>query len=43
MAWRQTGDKPLPEPMMTRFTDAYMLHKGGNFRDLSVPDLFGPD
>ena len=24
MAWRQTGDKPLPEPMMTQFTDAYM-------------------
>ena len=26
MAWRRTGDKPLPEPMMTRFTDAYMRH-----------------
>ena len=26
MAWRQTGDKPLPEPMMTQFTDAYMRH-----------------
>ena len=24
MAWRGTGDKPLPEPMMTQFTDAYM-------------------
>ena len=23
MAWRQTGDKPLPEPMMTKFNDAY--------------------
>ena len=23
MAWRRTGDKPLPEPMMTQFTDAY--------------------
>ena len=23
-ACRQTGDKPLPEPMMTQFTDAYM-------------------
>ena len=22
MAWRRTGDKPLPEPMMTQFTDA---------------------
>ena len=24
MAWHQTGDKPLPELMMTQFTDAYM-------------------
>ena len=26
MAWRQTGDKPLSEPMFTQFTDAYMQH-----------------
>ena len=26
MAWRRTGDKPLHEPMMTQFTDAYMWH-----------------
>ena len=26
MPWRQTGDKPLPEAMMTQFTDAYMWH-----------------
>ena len=26
MARRRTGDKPLPEPMMTQFTDAYMRH-----------------
>ena len=26
MAWRWTGDKPLPEPMMTQFDDAYMRH-----------------
>ena len=25
-AWRRTGDKPLPEPMLTQFTDAYMRH-----------------
>ena len=25
-AWRRTGDKPLPEPMMTQFNDAYMRH-----------------
>ena len=23
MAWRRTSDKPLSEPMLTRFTDAY--------------------
>ena len=27
MAWRQTGDKPLPGPMLTQFTDAYMRHQ----------------
>ena len=26
MTWCRTGDKPLPEPMMTQFTDAYMRH-----------------
>ena len=26
MAWRRIGDKPLPEPMLTQFTDAYMRH-----------------
>ena len=26
MAWRQTGDKPLHEPTMTQFADAYMRH-----------------
>ena len=26
MAWHQRGDKPLPEPMVTQFTDAYMQH-----------------
>ena len=24
MAWHQTGDKPLPEPLMTKFSEAYM-------------------
>ena len=24
MAWRRTGDKPFPEPMMTQVGDAYM-------------------
>ena len=26
MAWRWPGDKSLPEPMLTQFTDAYMRH-----------------
>ena len=26
MAWRRTGDKPLPEPMLTQFPGAYMRH-----------------
>ena len=26
MAWRRTGDKPLPKPMLAQFPDAYMRH-----------------
>ena len=26
MVWRQTGDKPLSEPIMAQFTDPYMHH-----------------
>ena len=26
MAWRLTGDKPKPEPMMASFIGAYMRH-----------------
>ena len=28
MAWRRTGGKPLPEPMMVQFIDAYLRHQG---------------
>ena len=28
MTWRRKGDKPLPESMLTQFTDAYMQHVG---------------
>ena len=28
MAWRRTSDKPLSEPTLTQFTDAYMRHWG---------------
>ena len=27
MAWRRTGDKPLPQLMLTQFIDAYMRHR----------------
>ena len=26
MAWHSTGNKPLPEPMLTQFIDTYMQH-----------------
>ena len=26
IARRRTGDKPLPKPMLTQLTDAYMRH-----------------
>ena len=26
MAWCRIGDKPLSEPILTRFTDAHMRH-----------------
>ena len=26
MAWCRTGDKPLPEPMLTKSPDAYMQY-----------------
>ena len=28
MAWRRTGGKTLPEPILTQLTDAYMRHWG---------------
>ena len=28
MAWRRPGDKPLSEPMLNQYTDAYMQHFG---------------
>ena len=26
MSWSEIGNKPISEPMLTRFTDAYMWH-----------------
>ena len=28
MAWHRTGEKPLPESMLTQFTDSYIRHWG---------------
>ena len=30
IAWRQIGDKPLSEPMLTQFTDTHMVAIGGD-------------
>ena len=32
MAWSQTGNKPLPEPMMTQFIDTYAALGGDELR-----------
>ena len=44
MAWRQTGDKPLSEPIVTKFRDAYMHHSASIVVQLlhfskSAPDV----
>ena len=37
MAWRRIDDKPLSEPTLTQFTDAYMRHYGGRWVNSSPP------
>ena len=32
MSWRRTGDKPLPEPKMITYIDAYMRHPDSIYR-----------
>ena len=39
MAWRRIGDKPLPEPMLTRGTDIYATLGGDELRN-QVQNLF---
>ena len=39
MAWPRTGDKPLSEPMMTQFNDAYMRHSASMRQD-AVPGTY---
>ena len=36
MAWRRIGDKPLSEPMLTQFTDAYVRHQGRWVKTLTL-------
>ena len=40
MAWRRIGDKPLSEPMLTLFTDAYkyIRHQGEMSFNTLKPD-----
>ena len=40
MAWGPTGDKPLPEPMLTQFTGAYMRHRWVNSTPSSWSNLW---
>ena len=37
MAWRRICDKPISEPMLTRFTDAYMRRYRGRWFNPSRP------
>ena len=32
MAWRRTGDKPLPEQMTTQFINTYIRHVGDELK-----------
>ena len=38
MAWRWTGDKPLPEPMLTLFTNAYAAQGGDELNERTRDD-----
>ena len=38
MAWRRTGDKSLPEPLLTQFNDAYMRHYRGRWVNVTDAD-----
>ena len=40
MAWRRTGDKPLPEPMMTQFSNTYV---SPSLHDWIGLDMFNDD
>ena len=40
MAWRRSGDEPLPEPMMTLFNDAYMRHSASMSKHVYIYMLY---
>ena len=49
MVWRAIGDKPLIEPMITRFAHAYMCHHklceytnemAVSYKTIKAPDVF---
>ena len=40
MAWRQIGDKPLFEPMLTLFTDTWRIHASPGGDDLTALTQF---
>ena len=39
MAWHQTGDKPLLEPMLDEFADIYAALGGDEFSQATASDL----
>ena len=39
MAWRRTGDKPLPQQMLTQFPDAFVPHWGRYVKVLGADSL----
>ena len=36
MAWRRIGDKPLSDPMLTRYTDAYITGRWVNYNTCDI-------
>ena len=40
MAWRQTGAKPLSEPLLAKLTDAYMRHSAEMSQRLHFNDKY---
>ena len=43
LARRRPGDKPLPEPMLARFSDTYMRHYGDELTSTCIETIFSCD